>query len=60
MFIPPVFLRAGMKFPKSAIKTEKELKSILAVMDKFYSPEIADLLKYGRRPENYGRVQRVI
>lgn len=40
-------------FPKSAIKTEKELKSILAVMDKFYSPEIADLMKYGSKEEGH-------
>jgi putative aldouronate transport system substrate-binding protein len=34
-------------FPKTAIKTEAELKGILGVMDKFYSPEVANLLKYG-------------
>jgi putative aldouronate transport system substrate-binding protein len=34
-------------FPKTAIKTEAELKAILGVMDKFYSPEVANLLKYG-------------
>ncbi|AFC28234.1 family 1 extracellular solute-binding protein [Paenibacillus mucilaginosus 3016] len=50
-------------FPKSAIKTENELKRILGVMDKFYSPEVADLLKYGIENEHYslkdGKVQPV-
>ncbi|UQZ84092.1 Lipoprotein LipO precursor [Paenibacillus konkukensis] len=40
-------------FPKSSVKTEKDLKAILNVMDKFYSPEIADLLKYGVEGEHY-------
>jgi putative aldouronate transport system substrate-binding protein len=40
-------------FPKSSVKSEQELKSILGVMDKFYSPEIADLLKYGLKDEHY-------
>ncbi|MDQ0900835.1 extracellular solute-binding protein [Paenibacillus sp. V4I7] len=40
-------------FPKSSINSEQELKSILGVMDKFYSPEIADLLKYGLKDEHY-------
>jgi putative aldouronate transport system substrate-binding protein len=40
-------------FPKSSVKNEKELKAILGVFDKFYSPEIADLLKYGVKEEHY-------
>ncbi|WP_248924143.1 extracellular solute-binding protein [Paenibacillus hamazuiensis] len=40
-------------FPKASVKTEKELKAILAVMDKFYSPEVANLLKYGVEGEHY-------
>jgi putative aldouronate transport system substrate-binding protein len=40
-------------FPKASVKTEKELKDILGVMDKFYSPEIADLLKHGVKDEHY-------
>jgi putative aldouronate transport system substrate-binding protein len=40
-------------FPKSSIQTEMELKRILEVMDKFYSPEIANLLKYGVEGEHY-------
>lgn len=40
-------------FPKTSIKSEKELKNILSVMDKFYSPEIADLLKYGSKEEGH-------
>jgi putative aldouronate transport system substrate-binding protein len=40
-------------FPKTSIKTEKELKSVLSVMDKFYSPEVANLLKYGLENEHY-------
>ncbi|WP_284646454.1 extracellular solute-binding protein [Paenibacillus silviterrae] len=42
-----------MLFPKSSVKTEQELKAILGVFDKFYSPEIADLLKYGLKEEHY-------
>ncbi|MDF2646879.1 MAG: family 1 extracellular solute-binding protein [Paenibacillus sp.] len=40
-------------FPKSSVKSEQELKNILGVMDKFYSPEIADLLKYGLKDEHH-------
>ncbi|WP_438444465.1 extracellular solute-binding protein [Gorillibacterium sp. sgz5001074] len=40
-------------FPKSSVKTEKDLKAILSVMDKFYSPEIADLLKYGSKEDGH-------
>jgi putative aldouronate transport system substrate-binding protein len=40
-------------FPKSSVKSEQELKDILSVMDKFYSPEIADLLKYGLEGEHH-------
>ncbi|ULL20067.1 extracellular solute-binding protein [Paenibacillus sp. H1-7] len=48
-------------FPKSAVKTEGELKQILAFYDKFYTPEIANLLKYGVEGQHYtlqdGKVQ---
>ncbi|GAA4866452.1 extracellular solute-binding protein [Paenibacillus vulneris] len=40
-------------FPKSSVKTENDLKNILNVMDKFYSPEVANLLKYGVENEHY-------
>jgi putative aldouronate transport system substrate-binding protein len=40
-------------FPKSAIKNEQELKAILGVMDKFYGPEVANLLKFGVEGEHY-------
>ena len=50
-------------FPKSAVKTEAELKKILAFYDKFFSPEVANLLKYGVENEHYkmveGKVQPV-
>lgn len=40
-------------FPKTSVKTEKELKAILGVMDKFLSPEVADVIKYGIENEHY-------
>lgn len=40
-------------FPKTSVKTEKELKQILAFYDKVWSPEVADLLKYGIANEHY-------
>jgi putative aldouronate transport system substrate-binding protein len=40
-------------FPKSAIKNEQELKNILGVMDKFYGPEVANLLKFGIENEHF-------
>ncbi|WP_248926897.1 extracellular solute-binding protein [Paenibacillus hamazuiensis] len=40
-------------FPKSAVKSEKELKQILAFYDKFLDPAVADLLKYGIEGTNY-------
>lgn len=40
-------------FPKSAVKTEKELKQILAFFDKFFDPDIANLLKYGIEGQHY-------
>lgn len=50
-------------FPKSAVKSEEELKQILAFFDKFFDPEIANLLKYGVEGEHYnlkdGKVQPV-
>jgi putative aldouronate transport system substrate-binding protein len=50
-------------FPKSAVKSEQELKQILAFFDQFFDPEIANLLKYGVEGEHYnmkdGKVQPV-
>jgi putative aldouronate transport system substrate-binding protein len=40
-------------FPKSSIKTEDELKRILAFSDKMYDPEIANLLMYGVEGTHY-------
>lgn len=40
-------------FPKSAVKTEAELKSILAFCDKLMSPEIANLIYYGIEGRHY-------
>jgi putative aldouronate transport system substrate-binding protein len=40
-------------FPKSAIKTEAELKQILTFMDHLFDPEIADLIKYGIEGKDY-------
>lgn len=48
-------------FPKSAVKTEKELKQILAFYDKFFDKDVANLLKYGIEGQHYtlkdGKVQ---
>ncbi|AFC30613.1 hypothetical protein PM3016_3800 [Paenibacillus mucilaginosus 3016] len=40
-------------FPKSAIKTEEELKRILNVLDQMMSPEISNLLIWGIEGEHY-------
>ncbi|NOU97434.1 extracellular solute-binding protein [Paenibacillus sp. LMG 31456] len=40
-------------FPKAVVKTEKELKQILAFYNYFLSPEIANLLKYGVENTHY-------
>lgn len=40
-------------FPKSAIKSEEELKQVLAFMDGLMSPEIANLLYWGIEGEHY-------
>jgi putative aldouronate transport system substrate-binding protein len=40
-------------FPKTAVKTEDELKQILAFFDKVWSPEIANLMKFGVEGEHY-------
>ncbi|WJH32463.1 extracellular solute-binding protein [Paenibacillus sp. CC-CFT747] len=42
-----------MLFPKSSVKTEADLKKLLAVFDKFFDPEVADLLKYGIEGKHY-------
>ncbi len=43
-------------FPKSAVKSEAELKAILGVFDKFYDKELADTLKYGLKDQNHHTV----
>jgi putative aldouronate transport system substrate-binding protein len=40
-------------FPKTAIKTEAELKQVLAFADKLYTPEAANLLMYGVEGVHY-------
>lgn len=40
-------------FPKSAVKSEDELKQILAFFDKLWEPEIANLMKFGVQGEHY-------
>jgi putative aldouronate transport system substrate-binding protein len=40
-------------FPKTAVKNEKELKQILAFFDQLWSPDLANLLKYGIENEHY-------
>lgn len=40
-------------FPKSAVKTEDELKQILAFYDKMMTPEIANLVAWGIEGETY-------
>lgn len=40
-------------FPKSSIKTEEELKRVLAFYDKLMSPELANLMQYGIEGEHY-------
>ncbi|TXK84526.1 extracellular solute-binding protein [Paenibacillus sp. N3.4] len=40
-------------FPKSAIKTEAELKKVLAFFDKMMTPEVANLVNWGIKDANY-------
>ncbi|MEW9702515.1 extracellular solute-binding protein [Paenibacillus sp. SI8] len=40
-------------FPKSAIKTEADLKKILAFFDKMMTPEVANLVTWGIKDANY-------
>ncbi|GGG16452.1 extracellular solute-binding protein [Paenibacillus abyssi] len=40
-------------FPKSAVKSEEELKSILAFYDRLMSPELANLIYWGVEGEHY-------
>lgn len=42
-----------LMFPKSSVKTEDDLKAILGVYDKFFSPELANILKFGLEGEHY-------
>lgn len=44
---------SAVMFPKNAVKTEKELKSILAFFDKLMSPELANLIYYGVEGKHY-------
>ncbi|WP_426450255.1 extracellular solute-binding protein [Paenibacillus sp. S-38] len=44
---------SGVIFPKSAVKTEAELKDILAYFDKLMDPETANLLFYGQEGKHY-------
>lgn len=44
---------SAVMFPKTAVKTEKELKDILAFFDKLMSPEIANLIYYGVEGTHY-------
>lgn len=46
-----------LMFPKTAIKNETELKAILGVFDKFFSPEVANLIKFGVQDEHYTLVE---
>jgi putative aldouronate transport system substrate-binding protein len=51
-------------FPKASVKSEKELKDILAFYDKLMSPEITNLINYGVENTHYtlvegGKVSRV-
>ncbi|MDQ1912664.1 extracellular solute-binding protein [Paenibacillus sp. GD4] len=48
---------AVVLFPKSSVKTEKELKDILAFYDKLMSPELANLLVYGVENTHYKLVE---
>ncbi|NOV01723.1 extracellular solute-binding protein [Paenibacillus planticolens] len=40
-------------FPKSAIKTEAELRKVLAFFDKMMTPEVANLANWGIKDANY-------
>ena len=42
-----------MLFPKSAIKTEEELKKILGFFDKMMTPEVANLMYWGIEGTHY-------
>ncbi|WP_166243072.1 extracellular solute-binding protein [Paenibacillus turpanensis] len=55
---------AVVLFPKTSVKTEQELKSILSFYDKLMSPEIANLMNFGVENKHYksaegGKVSRV-
>lgn len=40
-------------FPKSSIKTEAQMRSILAFFDKMFEPEVANLLNWGIEGKHY-------
>ncbi|WP_438444068.1 extracellular solute-binding protein [Gorillibacterium sp. sgz5001074] len=40
-------------FPKSAVKSEAELKRILSFFDKLWSPELATMMRYGVEGDHY-------
>lgn len=42
-----------LMFPKSSVKDEEQLKKLLGVFDKFFDPEVANLLKYGIEGKHY-------
>jgi putative aldouronate transport system substrate-binding protein len=52
---------SGVVFPKSSVKTEAELRSILAFFDKLMEPDMANLVTYGMEGIHYtlreGRAQ---
>jgi putative aldouronate transport system substrate-binding protein len=55
---------AVVLFPKTAVKNEEQLKSILAFYDKLMSPELANLINYGEENIHYtpaegGKITRV-
>ncbi|QYR23979.1 extracellular solute-binding protein [Paenibacillus sp. sptzw28] len=44
---------AVVLFPKSSVKSEEQLKDVLAFYDKLMSPELANLMQYGIEGEHY-------
>ncbi|MFX3635235.1 MAG: extracellular solute-binding protein [Candidatus Pristimantibacillus sp.] len=44
-------------FPKSSVKSEEELKNILAFFDKLMDPELANLVKWGVEGKHYNLVE---
>jgi putative aldouronate transport system substrate-binding protein len=44
---------SAVLFPKSAVKTDKDLKAILAFYDKLMSPELSNLVNFGLDGKHY-------